>query len=112
MAWTQEEAKLINATAYEKLASDDPVLFKQALDVVNDYTRTKMREDGVFRKLMPPIPIQNDELDRSVEGHIILELFLEKGGHEAIRTVVRNITPGHDVVNCRRLRSGRLTVVT
>jgi hypothetical protein len=44
-------------------------------------------------------------LDRSVEGHIILELFLEKGGHEAIRTVVRNITPGHDVVNCRRLRS-------
>src|SRR6185295_7519388 len=28
------------------------------------------------------------------------------------RTVVRNITPGYDVVNCRRLRSGRLTVVT
>jgi len=47
-------------------------------------------------------------LDRSVEGHIILELFLEKGGHEAIRTVVRNITPGHDVVNCRTRRSGPL----
>jgi len=42
---------------------------------------------------------------------MILESILEGEVVEANRTVVRNITPGHDVVNCRRLRSGRLAPV-
>jgi hypothetical protein len=36
------------------------------VDAVNDFTRTKMREDGFYRRIMPPIPITNDELDRQV----------------------------------------------
>jgi hypothetical protein len=40
---------------------------KQAIDAVNDFTRTKMREEGFLRKIMPPLPITNDELDRRVE---------------------------------------------
>jgi len=63
---THEETKLINAALFEKLASNDPLLEKQAIDMVNDFTRIKMREDGFFRRIMPPIPITNDELDRSV----------------------------------------------
>src|SRR5262245_21663728 len=43
---------------------------------------------------------------------MILESILGGEVVEANRTVVRNITPGHDVVNCRRLRSGRLVTVT
>ena len=39
---------------------------------------------------------------------MILESILEGEVVEANRTVVRNITPGHDVVNCRTRRSGRL----
>ena len=64
---TQEESKLINEALFEKLSSRDPVLEKQAIDAVNDFTRTKMREDGFFRRIMPPLPISNDELDRQVD---------------------------------------------
>jgi len=64
---TQEESKLLNEAIFEKLSSHDHVLEKQAVDAVNDFTRTKMREDGFYRRLMPPIPISNDELDRQVD---------------------------------------------
>ncbi len=64
---TQEESKLLNEAIFEKLSSRDPALEKQAVDAVNDFTRTKMREDGFYRRLMPPIPISNDDLDRQVD---------------------------------------------
>jgi hypothetical protein len=40
---------------------------KTAIDAVNDFTRTKMREDGFYRRIMPPLQISNDELDRQVD---------------------------------------------
>lgn len=64
---TQEESKLLNETLFEKLASNDSALEKQAIDAVNDFTRTKMREDGFYRRILPPLPITNDELDRQVD---------------------------------------------
>jgi hypothetical protein len=64
---TQEESKLLNESIFEKLASRDPLLEKQAVDAVNDFTRTKMREDGFYRRIIPPLPISNDELDRQVD---------------------------------------------
>ena len=64
---TQEESKLLNEAIFEKLSSRDPGLEKQAVDAVNDFTRVKMREDGFYRRIMPPIPISNDELDRQVD---------------------------------------------
>lgn len=63
---THEETKLLNSVLFEKLASRDPMMEKEAIDAVNDFTRIKMREDGFFRRIMPPIPITNDELDRQV----------------------------------------------
>ena len=57
---TQEETKLLNETLFEKLASTDPGMNKQAVDAVNDYTRTKIREDGFYRRIMPPLPISNE----------------------------------------------------
>lgn len=57
----------LNEVVFEKLASNDPLQFKEAEDAINAYTRTKMREDGFFRRIMPPIPISNDELDRQVD---------------------------------------------
>lgn len=64
---TQEESKLLSQTIFEKLASRDSNLEKQAVDAVNDFTRTKMREDGFYRRIMPPIPLSNDDLDRQVD---------------------------------------------
>lgn len=37
-----------------------------AADAVNDFTRRKMRESGFFRKIMPPLQISNEDLDRQV----------------------------------------------
>ncbi len=64
---TQEKSREIGEAIFEKLASRDPAMEKQAVDAVNDFTRTKMREDGFYRRIMPPIPIQNDQLDRQVD---------------------------------------------
>lgn len=66
-AMTQEESKLLSQTIFEKLGSRDASLEKQAVDAVNDFTRTKMREDGFYRRIMPPIPLSNDDLDRQVD---------------------------------------------
>ena len=64
---TMDEVRLINETTFGKLESKDPVLVKQAEDAVTDFTRTKMREDGIYRRLMPPVPVDNKDLDRQVE---------------------------------------------
>lgn len=40
---------------------------KRAQDAINDYTRIKIREDGFLRRILPPVQITNDELDRAVE---------------------------------------------
>lgn len=58
----------INQALAEKLASDDPLMQKEALDAINDFTRIQMREDGFLRRIMPPLPITNDELDREVDN--------------------------------------------
>ena len=63
---TRAESQAVNENLFEKLASRDPMMEKEAIDAVNDFTRTKMREDGFLRRLMPPVPISNDELDRQV----------------------------------------------
>ncbi len=62
---TQQDIQLLNETLFEQL--DSPAMYKQAIDAVNDFTRTKMREDGFYERIMPKIPITNDELDRQVD---------------------------------------------
>jgi hypothetical protein len=46
---------------------ETPGLEKKAVDAVNNFTRTKMREDSFHRKLVPPTQITNEELDRQVD---------------------------------------------
>lgn len=43
-----------------------PGLESAALDAMNEFTRAKLREDGFYRRILPPLPIQNDMLDCSV----------------------------------------------
>jgi len=37
---------------------------QEAADAVNAWTRARMREDGFYRSILPPVPITNEELDR------------------------------------------------
>lgn len=55
----------------EKFASNDPQLIKEGADEVDDWTRLLMREEGILRRgAFPPIPIQNSDLDRSMNHHL------------------------------------------
>ena len=59
------ESQLLNETLFEQLST--PGMEKTAVDAINDFTRTKMREDGFLRRILPPLQISNDELDRQVD---------------------------------------------
>jgi len=59
---TREETQILNEALFERLGSRAPILEKQAVDAVNDFTRAKMREDGFYRRIMPPVPVSNDDL--------------------------------------------------
>ena len=62
---TKQDIREMTDALFEQL--DTPGMQKQAIDAVNDFTRTKMREDGFYRKIMPPLTIGNDDLDRQVD---------------------------------------------
>ena len=62
---TKSETQLINSTLFEQL--NTPGLEKQAIDAVNDFTRTRMREDGFYGRILPSVTIGNDELDRQTD---------------------------------------------
>lgn len=61
---SQEKSRIINATLFEKLGSADPTMVKEAVDAVNDFTRIKIREDSFADRILPPLTIGNDDLDR------------------------------------------------
>ena len=58
-----------NAQVLEMLdkGASSPEMVKQAADTVSEFTRVRMREDGFWRKILPPLTITNDELDRQVD---------------------------------------------
>lgn len=58
---------MMNKAVIDKFFSSDPRMVKEAADAVNDYTRVKIREDGYWRRILPPVQITNDELDRQVD---------------------------------------------
>jgi hypothetical protein len=60
-------ARVLNEAVISQLTSDDPRVVKEAQDAINDYTRMQMREDGFTRRVIPPVTITNDELDRQVD---------------------------------------------
>lgn len=55
-----------NDLFFQKVASDNQADMRKAASAVQDYTRIKMREDGFARKVLPPIPITNADLDRQL----------------------------------------------
>jgi len=61
---TREETQILSEALFERLGSRDLIFEKQAVDAVNDFTRAKMREDGFYRRIMPPVPVSNDDLTR------------------------------------------------
>ncbi len=61
---TLDDTKLRNEQLLDWLTT--PGLEKRGYDAVDDYTRTKMREDGFWGKIIEMQPITNAQLDREV----------------------------------------------
>lgn len=59
------ETQLLNEALFEAFAT--PGMEKKAADSVNEFTRTRMREDGFFRKILPFQTITDDQLDRRLD---------------------------------------------
>lgn len=59
--------KMMNEAFINRVSSIDPTMQKVAQDAINDYTRSRMREDGFWRRILPPIQITPDEFDRQVD---------------------------------------------
>lgn len=58
-----------NEVLFDMLASGNPdPSWQKAADAVNAFTRMKMREDGFYRRILPPIQITNDDLDREIDS--------------------------------------------
>ena len=58
----------LNQSFIDRITSDDSDMQKQAADDVTAYTRVRMREDGFFRRILPPTPVTNTDLDRQVDS--------------------------------------------
>ena len=61
-----EESAVANQLFFEKLASGDPMMRKQAEDAITAYTRTTIREDSFMERIMPSMEITNSDLTRQV----------------------------------------------
>jgi len=59
------EIRAMNEELFAQL--ETPGLEKNAQDAVSEFTRTRVREDGFYRKIMPAVQVANDELDRQVD---------------------------------------------
>jgi hypothetical protein len=89
----REETRLVNETFFEKIASTDASMQKEAMDALNDFTRTTMREEGVLRRIMPPITITNDEIDRVVETDKPVVIVDKEPGSPAAVSIPFNDLP-------------------
>lgn len=57
---------LMYDTLFDRLA--DPNRERAAIDAINDFTRHRMREDGFFRRILPPLEVSEEELAREPNG--------------------------------------------
>jgi len=71
-------AQVVNSTLLEQLAT--PGLQKQAEDAINSFTRSEMREEGAFRKIMPMKDLADDELDAQIGTDSPVKIFWKEPG--------------------------------
>lgn len=85
MSNTREETKLLNETLLEKLSSGDFGQIKQANDAVTAFTRTTLREDGVYDRIIPQVQVSDSDLVRQVDTeHLVIIVDREPDSPGAI----------------------------
>lgn len=72
---TDVSPRTMNRLLIDKLMSDDASQRKAAARGVDDYTRLKVREKGFARKILPAIPLTNDDLDKQMNTDANVKVF-------------------------------------
>ena len=73
--------KVANETILEWFGSGQE---KRAEDAINAFTRLKVREDGVHRRIQPYLQLANDELDRDLQDKPVKYVDKEPDGPPAV----------------------------
>jgi hypothetical protein len=109
---TEIDTKALNEAFVDKITSEDTSLRKEAQQNVNDFTRDKMREDGFWRKILPPVDIANDELDRQVDTDKPVKIVDKEPGSPAAKTIPFATLPDNEYIHGPRYRVMFTRIVT
>lgn len=104
--------KEINQALFDRLLSDEQGLQKEGQDAVNDFIRMKMREDGFWRRIIPPVQITNDELDRQVDTDMPVKVVDKEPNSPAAITIPFATLPQGKYIRGPRFRVMFSRIVT
>lgn len=82
---SKSASQVVNSVLLEQLAT--PGLQKQAEDALNSFTRSEMREEGAFRKILPMSEIGDDELDAQIGTDSLVKIFWKEPGSPGAMSV-------------------------
>ena len=77
---------------------------KRALDAVVDYTRYRMREEGFYRRILPPIQVSNDDLDQQVDTDKPVKIIEREPDSPAAISIPFNTLPMNLYVRGQKYR--------
>lgn len=75
---------------------------KRAVDAANLFTRTQVREDGFYRKILDPIYLTNDELDPLPDSDRMSKVVDMEPGQPAARTIPFATAPDQEFIRVPR----------
>lgn len=101
MAKSAGMVKAANATVLDWLSDDSTV--KHAADALNSFTRLKVREDGITRRILTHVPITNDQLDRDLDDKPVRYEDMEPDGPPAISVAFATL-PNNVYIRAPRYR--------
>lgn len=79
-------------------------MVKSAQDTVTEFTRLKMREDGFWRKILPPINVSNDDLDRQVDTDLPVIVVDMEVDSPAAASIPYGQLPFNEYISGKRYR--------
>ena len=112
---TSENANVLGQISdelQEKIASDDPVLIKEAAQTITEYTRYRIRESAVCRQIIEPVPVTNADLDRDVTSRVPQIIVDREGDVGAALNISFHGGPPSQLVTGDRYRATFSPIVT
>jgi len=102
----------MNQRVMDQLASNNPDMRKEGTDNITNYTRMRVREDGILRRTMPPTPITSDQLDRAVDHDGLCKIVDKEADSPAAVSLPFATLPANQYIVGDRYRVDMARIVT